>query len=74
MQGRTTSPAEVRALEDALPSQCSACDGLVLVHLSDREVETGSGERFPVTSADADICVWDCAACGATNAEAFGEV
>lgn len=74
MQRRTTPAAELQSHEDVLPSQCSACGVLVLVHLREGEVESGSGDRCPVSYADADICVWDCAACGGANAEAFGEV
>ena len=54
-------------------SDCAGCGGDVQVRLSSRTTEGPDGTRGTVTYADADIAVWDCPACGFTNADAFGE-
>ncbi|HET7196211.1 MAG TPA: hypothetical protein VFI99_14600 [Nocardioides sp.] len=43
------------------------------IRLSTRTAEGPDGTLGAITYADADIAVWDCPACGFTNADAFGE-
>lgn len=54
-------------------SACAACGGSVRLHLTSRTTEGTRGNRGTITYADTDIAVWDCPACGSTNADAFGE-
>jgi hypothetical protein len=54
-------------------SACAGCGGDVRVRLGSRTTEGPDGSLGAVTYADTDIAVWDCPACGFTNADAFGE-
>ncbi|HET7194464.1 MAG TPA: hypothetical protein VFI99_05690 [Nocardioides sp.] len=54
-------------------SACAACGGSVRLHLSSRTTESTRGKVGAITYADTDIAVWDCPACGFTNADAFSE-
>lgn len=54
-------------------SGCAGCGADVRIGLSSRTTEGPAGSRGAITYADADIAVWDCPACGFTNADAFGE-
>ena len=54
-------------------SACAACGGDVRVRLTSRTTEGPGGSIGAITYADADIAVWDCPACGYTNADALRE-
>jgi predicted RNA-binding Zn-ribbon protein involved in translation (DUF1610 family) len=54
-------------------SACAACGENVRLDLTSRTTEGPRGNVGAITYADADIAVWDCPACGFTNADAFGE-
>ena len=55
-------------------SGCGSCPETITVRLGHPSTtEARDGSRGSVTYADADLAVWDCPACGATNADAFNE-
>jgi hypothetical protein len=63
--------ADLRAA--GVESACAGCGAGVRLRLSSRTTEGPDGRLGAITYADADIAVWDCPACGFTNADAFGE-
>ena len=55
-------------------SACMTCPETITVRLGvPSTTEAPDGSRGAVTFADADLAVWDCPKCGATNADAFNE-
>ncbi len=54
-------------------SACAACGGNVRLHLPNRTTHGPQGSAGTITYADTDIAVWDCPACGSTNADALRE-
>jgi hypothetical protein len=55
-------------------SACMSCPETITVRLGvPSTTEAQDGSRGSVTYADADLAVWDCPSCGATNADAFNE-
>jgi len=54
-------------------SACAGCGGNVRLHLPTRTTHGPQGRAGAITYADTDIAVWDCPACGSTNADAFRE-
>jgi hypothetical protein len=73
MNERTDARAARQTAASSVESACAGCGGDVKVRLGSRTTEGPAGSLGTITYADTDIAVWDCPACGFTNADAFGE-
>jgi hypothetical protein len=73
MDERTDVDRRGQSRAAPVDSACAGCREDVRLNLTSRTTEGPGGNWGAITYADADIAVWDCPACGFTNADAFGE-